>query len=250
MATAQREKAIDRLMIDVTQAFGERLVSLALYGSAVSADFVPKQSDLNFAIIIDRVTLSDLKTLQRLLPGWHRLGVATPLLVDLDFLQHAGDVFPIELEDMRSRHRLLAGKDVLAEVHVNGADLRRQLEQEARGKLLRLRVQYAETGGKTKEIEALMVASLTSLLVIVRGVLSLRPGVVPTTSAALLDRFESEMAQPFAAIRQVLSVKLGEGGWKGGADAAFAEYLGDVERLVTLVDRLQVDSEPASAEPG
>lgn len=238
MSSAQREKAISRLTTDVPMAFGDRLVCLALYGSGTSEAFVPEHSNLNFAIILDQVTLADLKTLQGLLPAWHRLGVATPLLVDTDFLDHARDVFPIELEDLRSSHRILAGEDVLAGLSIDRADLRRQLEQEARGKLLRLRMQYAETAGKLKDVEALMRDSVKSLLIIVRGVLRLHPGVVPAGSLDLLDRFEATVGEPFSAIRQATGVRLGQGGWTSAVDSVFGDYLADVERLVGVVDRL------------
>jgi hypothetical protein len=237
MPHAQRQQAIDRVSADVSKAFGARLVCLALYGSATNEAFIPERSDLNFAVVLQDIRLEDLQALQGVLRAWHRLGVATPLLVDLDFLRRACDVFPIELEEIRSSHRVLAGRDVFAPLHIELLDLRRQMEQEARGKLLRLRLQYAETAGKRADVEALMLDSLTSFLVLVRGVLRMYGEVVPTAVPLLLDRFESLTTEPLAAIRAVAGAKAGEA-FATTADSLFRDYLGDVERLVRIIDRL------------
>jgi hypothetical protein len=236
MPRAQRQRAIERVSSDVDRAFGNRLVCLALYGSAANESFIPERSDLNFAIVLEAVTIEDLQALQPLLPAWHRLGVGTPLVVDLDFLEHARDVFPIELEEIRSSHRLLAGRDVFSPLDIAAVDLRRQLEQEARAKLLRLRVQYAETGGKHRQVEALMRDSLTSFLVLIRAVLRLHDQSVPAAQAAVLDHLEALTGESFAAIRDIVGVKAGEP--VAAADSLFRRYLGDVERLVRAIDQL------------
>ena len=92
MARVQPQQAIDCVTVDVPKTFGDRLICLALYGSAVHQGFIQGRSDLNFAIILQRVTQEDLEALHKLLPAWHQLGVATPLVIDLDFLEHARDL--------------------------------------------------------------------------------------------------------------------------------------------------------------
>jgi hypothetical protein len=243
MAAAQRQKAIDHVTSDLTAAFGERLVCLALYGSAVGDDFVPRASDLNFAVVLDRIDAGDLRRFHDWLPTWHRMGVAKPLLIDRDFLQRARDVFPIELEDIRAAHRILAGEDVFSGIQVAAQDLGRELEEEARGKLLRLRVAYAESGGRKKDIEALMVESVKSFAVIMRGVLRLRGGNVPMGLKATIATFEEDHSQKFPVMLEAARIKLETSAWDGDAEARFASYLSEVERLVVIVDRLY-DSVP------
>ena len=243
VSSLDRQKAIDRIAADVPPAFGKRLVCLAAYGSGVTEAFIPGTSDLNVAIVLDRVGLDDLKILQRWLPAWRKLGVATPLLVDVEYLERACDVFPIELGDIRAAHRLLAGDDVFATLHIHAADLRRQLEQEARAKLLRLRVAYAEAAGAA-EVEALMHASVKSFLVIMRGVVRLQTGAAPEGLLALIEKFEELNGADLAGMRSATRVRLGHEKWSGATDAAFAAYLADAERLVAVVDRLYADGAP------
>jgi hypothetical protein len=210
-------------------------------GSAANAGFIQGRSDLNFAIVLQRITQEDLEALHSLLPAWHRLGVATPLVVDLDFLAHARDVFPIELEEIRANHRILAGEDVLSSLRIDRTHLRRQLEQEGRAKLLRLRVQYAETGGERRAVEALMLDSVTSFLVIIRAVLRLQVDSIPAASTEVLNRFEAITGERLSGIRQVSNARAG-GARPSPAAAVFREYLGDVERLIGVIDRLSVNA--------
>jgi hypothetical protein len=238
MAAAQCQKAIDQVTSDLTAAFGERLVCLALYGSAVGDDFVPRASDLNFAIVLDRIDAGDLRRFHDWLATWHRMGVAKPLLIDREFLQRAADVFPIELEDIRAAHRILAGEDVFSGIQVAAEDLRRELEEEARSKLLRLRVAYAESGGRKKEVESLMVESVKSFAVIMRAVLRLRGDNAPTGMEATIAIFEQGHSRKFPVMREAARVKLETSAWGTDAETRFASYLGEVECLVGIVDRL------------
>ena len=241
MPRARPEQAIDRVTADVGRVFGDRLVCLALYGSAADGAFVEGRSDLNFAVVLRQITHGDLKALQGLLPAWHKLGAASPLLIDLDFLEHARDVFPIELEDIRANHRLLSGEDVFAPLRIERAHVRRQLEQESRAKLLRLRVQYAETGGERGAVQALMLDSVTTFLVMIRSVARLLLDSGRTDSGASLDRFEEATGERLTAIREISGVRSGRP-WASDHDSMFRDYLADVDRLVEVIDRLPVGS--------
>lgn len=222
---------------DCRRAFGDDLVCLVLYGSAAAGDFVAGKSDLNFAIVLKRIEVAQLRALGELLPAWHRLDVATPLFVDQTFVARARDVFPMEMLDIQAEHRLLAGVDVFADLVIDFDHLRFQLEQEARGKLLRLRVQFAEAGGKRGQVEQLMLASVRTFVALMRAVLRMRREPTPSVAAELLQRFERDLGVPLPALAEVLAVQQGERRWSGSADATFAAYLADIERLVDFIDR-------------
>lgn len=238
MLDAQRQKAIDRVRGDVTSTYGARLLCLALYGSAVDDDYVPGKSDLNFAVVLDRIGIDDLRKLRGLLPSWHGLAVGTPLLIERDFLQHARDVFPIELEDIRAGHLLLAGDDLFTDLQIAAADLRRELEREARAKLLRLRVLCAESSGSREDIEGLMVESVKSFVAIMRAILRLLGDDPPMRLLPAIERFEEARGRRLPTIRHIAQVKLGSATWADDADAQFAAYLAEVEAVVAIVDKL------------
>src|SRR5947208_793414 len=99
---------------DVQAALGDRLRSLALYGSAAGEDWIANRSDLNVAIVVARVTPDVLEALVPVVARWRGKRFALPLIVDHEYLEAARDAFPMELDDIRRRHRVLAGADPFA----------------------------------------------------------------------------------------------------------------------------------------
>ena len=121
MFDTRTEDAIAQVTRASPAVFGTDLVSLALYGSAAGEDFVPGQSDLNFAIVLERLTFAHLKALHQHLPKWHKLGAATPLLLDRRWIERSRDVFPMEFHDIKAQHRVLFGEEVFATLAIDAA---------------------------------------------------------------------------------------------------------------------------------
>jgi len=240
MLDPQTEKTIKQVAEQVRSLFGQELVCLALYGSAAGEDFVTDRSDLNFAIVVERLTFAHLKALHEHLPRWHKRGVATPLLLDRRWLERSRDVFPMEFHDLKAQHRMLYGEEVFATLPIDSRHLRYQAEHEVRGKLLRLRALYAEVGADRKRLEALLLDSVKTFLIIMRNVIRLHGGEGRTPYLQVLDAFEAHAAVRFPTMRHLVQVKLGTQQWSDGIDATFSSYLDEVERLVDLVDRLPV----------
>ena len=246
MLDAKTEKAIALIAEQMRLTFGAELLSLVLYGSAAGDDFAPGRSDLNFAIVLEHVTFAQLKALHQHLPAWRKLGAATPLLLDRPFLERARDVFPGEFLDIKAQHRVLFGQELFATLSIDPRHLRYQSEHEARSKLLRLRALYAEVGADRKRLEALLLDSVKTFLIIMRNVLRVHGGEDHPRYMTVLDHFERHAGSAFPTMRQLLRIKLGlERAAVALADATFAAYLDEVERLVDLIDRNLPDSTPA-----
>jgi len=248
MLDTKIETRLASMVADARAAFGADLVSVVLYGSAAGSDFHPATSDLNLAIVVERVTLAHLRVLGDHLPRWHRWGAAPPLFVERSFVTSARDVFPIEILDIQEERRLLFGSDIFADLVVSSEDVRRQLEYEARSKLLRLRLQFAECGGRRRAIRALMHDSAKSFSVLMRAFLRLRGLQAPHALMPLVQLFSAELRADFAGLRTVFAVAAEEAVWERDSDAAFAAYLCDIEAFVALVDEHAKSSSRADAK--
>ncbi|MFN4218669.1 MAG: hypothetical protein ACK4HB_05250, partial [Candidatus Bipolaricaulia bacterium] len=55
------EHIIEKFAHEIQTLYGDDLVSLVLYGSAAGADFVPDRSDLNFLVVLKKVTPDALR---------------------------------------------------------------------------------------------------------------------------------------------------------------------------------------------
>ena len=243
MLDPQTEKAIAQLTEHARLVFGTDLVSLTLYGSAAGEDFVPGQSDLNLAIVLEQVTFPYLKALHAHLPKWHQLGAAVPLLMDRRFVEQGRDVFPMEFHDIKEQHRVLYGEEIFARLEIDSRHLRYQAEHEVRGKLLRLRALYAEVGADRKRLEHLMLSSAKTFVIIMRNFIRLRRGETYTRYLAVLDGFEKHFNQRFPTMRDLLNVKLGLHPWPDRIEEAFRVYLEEVEALVEVLDRALPESD-------
>src|ERR1051326_1974127 len=102
---------IDTLGDAVTRALGSRLVSLLLYGSAARGTHVPKRSDVNTLLVCATVDGALFDALAPVVRAWTKSGHPAPLIFTEREWRESADAFPIEYEDMREAHRLLAGRD-------------------------------------------------------------------------------------------------------------------------------------------
>lgn len=234
----QVERQIQAYTREVEEVLGPQLLCLGLYGSAAGSDFFPPHSDVNMVIVVPAVTMELLDALAPLVAKWEKRRFATPLLVERDFLSRARDAFPIELDDIRRQHRVLAGKDLLTDLHVEPEAIRRQCEKEARAKLLRLRALYLATGGAPTALERLILESLKSVLIFLRHLLRLR-GKNPGMCYREVWRIGEEVLGPLPMMGRLLDYREGLTRLVPHAiRREFFDYLGEVERIVHALDTL------------
>jgi hypothetical protein len=239
MLDTASEAALSRVVDQLRRLFEVDLVCIALYGSGADQDFVSGRSDLNLALVLERITAEHLRRLHPHLPKWHKLGVATPLVLDRDWLGSARDVFPMELLDLRDQHRILYGEQVFASLEIDGRQLRFQAEYEARGKLLHLRALYAEVGAQRKRLEALMLDSVKTFVAIMRCVLRLRHVAVPHGAAAVVLQVEEQCGVALSTMRRLIEARRGSQPLPRPLEVLFENYLDEVERLVDVVDQIE-----------
>ena len=135
-------KVVDAFLTDADAALGQAY-SAILYGSAARGDYIPGRSDINLMLVIDQISPKVLRSLGRGFTAWRKAGREPPLVLSRTEWDRASDAFPIEITDMRTAYKVLRGADPLQGVQVEPGDLRKALEREFRGKLLRLRQGYA-----------------------------------------------------------------------------------------------------------
>ncbi len=239
---ARPDERLERLIAtyggEVEQALGSHLLCLALYGSAAGSDFFEPHSDVNIVVVVPAATIDVLEALAPVVMRWEKRRFATPLLIEREFLSRARDAFPMELEDIRLQHRLLAGADLLADITVDGDAVRRQCEKEARARLLRLRALYLATAGAPSALERLMLESLRSILIFLRHLLRLQGHEPGLRYRDALEKGE-EVLGPLPLMSRLLDHREGRTRLVPRAlRLEFRDYLGEVERIVHALDTL------------
>jgi hypothetical protein len=229
---------VDDAVRQVVAACGARLVGLALYGEAASAEYRAGRSPLALVALVGDVGPDVLHELRPVANRLRRRGVATPLVIDSDYLEHARDVFPLELLELRDRHVGLAGDaTALGRIVVDTASLRRQIEAELRGKVLHLWEGYLTTRNR-RRLRSLLVATVPYFLHILRGLLELRGANEKSAVARVAATVERELAVKLPVLSRLekeyhtdRALPLAE------VDSLFDGYLVEARALVRLADR-------------
>jgi hypothetical protein len=231
------QSLLDPFLADTDGVLGDRY-SAVLYGSAARGEFVQGRSDINVLMVLDEVAPASLRALAASFGAWRKAAQEPPLLLSRSEWLGAADAFPIEISDMRSAYRVLRGVDPLALVTVERADLRRALEREFRGKLLRLRQGYVTLSNDPASLSGVAVESAGTMLVLYRALLTLLGRAVPRDAAALVTAAAGVVGFPADAFARVVAAR-GDRSWRCTA-AEFEAYLNAVARTAEFVDHLQL----------
>lgn len=244
---AEVQERIDDVGQALAQALGGAVECIAVYGSAAGDDFSPRHSDVNLLIVLREVTFEDLRligaTLSREAPD--DLLFATPLVIPPAFLTDARDSFPIELDDLAERHRILHGRDLLAGLRVNSAHVREEAEREARAKLLHLRalVMHMPPEGEMRHALSTLV---NTIALIERALLRDQQRAHELRGGALFAEVERQLGISLDALARLHGMREGSEPWPEGdaLDDLVRATLRDVEALVAWVDAHAHDTEP------
>jgi hypothetical protein len=209
-----------------------------LYGSAASGTYRPGTSDLNVLCTLVTIDVQELQLLAPVVLWWtQEEKEPTPLFFLTEELQRSTDVFPIESLDIKRAHRVLFGKDPVAELEIPMNLHRVQVERDLRLLLLRLR-QHVVHAGKN-EIEYTTILKKTA------------SGATTLLRHTLLACGEEPPAEPSALFEQVAAVTGADASafqaaydFHEGSDlvedsfVVYDRYIHALEKVVNAMDRL------------
>lgn len=224
---------------DLRSTHGKNLISVILYGSAASGDFMPKKSDYNILITLEKIGPEDLRNAHASVREWSRVGNSVPVYFTVSEIQNAADVFPIEFHAMTIAHKVLYGRDVLEGLQIDDKNLRHQVEYELRSKLLQLRRQYIPASTSVVGLKKLMAESLSSFAVLFGGLLILK-GIQPPANkhdaVALTAANVGIDGLPFEKIFHIRENNFTATLDEVSANKLFGEYLEQIEKVINAVD--------------
>src|SRR5882757_2376633 len=113
------DKLLAQLVERLQKAYGDRLVSVVLYGSAAAGDHQAKFSDYNILCVLSQITPRELGAGEDVFRWWREQCSPAPLLLTEHEVATATDCFAIEFHDIKREHRLLFGKDVITSLTVD-----------------------------------------------------------------------------------------------------------------------------------
>jgi predicted nucleotidyltransferase len=231
------ERRLEQFATAVAEAAGDNLVALVLYGSAAVGQQTAR-SDVNLLLVLRDGGAGALGALGPAFRQWVRAGERPPLVFSEEGWRNAADVFPIEIEDIRHRHRVLRGADPVVALRTEPEHLRHQLEREARGLLIQLRASYAAALGDGAGLTAVVTDSFGTVLALFRALLRLKGADVPDDVQALVAAAAAAAELDAGAFTWPAAQRVTpKPGRLTPYDPVAARYLDAVQAFVDFVDR-------------
>jgi hypothetical protein len=231
---------LDELVSQLRAAYGDSLRSVVLYGSAAKGEHIAKRSDYNVLVIVDALDPARLSAASATARSWAGAGNPAPLTMTMSEWRSSSDIFPMEYADILERHKVLFGEPPFDGIRVDRSDLRLQLEQEAMGKLLKLRQGVLAAGNDRQRQLELLAASASAIMIIFRSVVRLDGATPSTDNVALANEVAKRASFAADPFERVVRHVRGEATLKtSDVPVVLAGYLRGMEQLVGYLDRYQ-----------
>ncbi len=218
---------------------GANLLSVFVYGSATSQNFIAASSDINSVFIFKKIDLKVLSNSLACISQGLKKKISAPLFMTSEDIVPSLDVFPIEFLEMQESCVVVYGENILADLKVDPAHIRIFCEQQIKGKLIRLRQSYLEIGLQHKQVRSLLKETLNTLFPIFRNVLRLRNRVPPTDKKEIIQHVCAEFELAENALLAIYKDKTGEAVLAPRLLAEhYAAFMDELARLAQKVDAL------------
>jgi len=237
--SSNQKKLIEKKLVDILgEAFGENLVSVMLYGSYVSGNFVKGVSDINVLILLKEVKFEQLKTLGIKSRKLFRKYNITPLFLTEKGFFNSCDVFPMEYFDIKDRHRVIYGEDKTTSITLTRKNLRHQIEDRLRGNIVSLRQLIVQSGGNKRIISRELKVWAGPLNALFRGILRLSGDTtVPIDSEEILKKLSKVTSVDTTAFIDLFRFKKGQ---KFDLVALTERVVLSLENLIEHVDKVSI----------
>ncbi len=226
---------VSALVSDYQDVFGEDLICIIMYGSAVTHEYKPGVSDINVAIVLNDNSISQISKSIALQKKWVKSGVSTPFFMTMQYIQNSRDTYPVEFIDMRSNYRVLFGEDIFENFEIKHEHIRLQCERELRGIAIHLRRSFVQCAGNNKSLSGLLNASIRRLIPVFKGLLVLKEKSIPKSKSDIVSAVEDSYNLGASSLSEVfnsMNKKL------DNYSQLFDTYANDVDKLILCVDTL------------
>jgi predicted nucleotidyltransferase len=235
---AKVRKDLEEFVTQLVALYREDLVSIMVFGSAVTGDYDEKNSDLNLLVIYSDLNIADLDAVAKLAQKWLKRRRFAPRFLSLRNLTASSRYFQIDLLDVRDAHRKVYGVNPLGGIEVRAADMAWQLAHEIKRMRMRVKQQFWRAAGDRAVMRRILLARLSSLVHLTRVLLYLRGAAPPVSQPEILKIAVQNLKLDAEFVVQMLALKKDEG--RPDLNALFTGLMDAIRTIDEEVDRLEV----------
>lgn len=233
--------AAQRWLAPVREKLSENFLSAYITGGALHEGFDPGQRHVNVLVVTQDLPLSQLDATASVITHASKPPHIDPMFLTMQQVQRSLDVFPIEWLDLQERHWVLEGVDLFDSIEVPQTYLRLQVEQELRGKHLRLVQEYLTGAAHPERLHAALARLASGFHTLFRALVRLHGEAAPTSLERTIGRVAELYdldASALSGAHRMRAQRKHPGGDE--TRATYRAFLAQIERLVAAVDGLRV----------
>jgi hypothetical protein len=233
------DKLLTQLVAKLQKAYGDRLVSVVLYGSAATGEHQADFSDINILCVLTEISTRELASGEDIFRWWREQGSPSPLLLTPHELLTSTDCFAIEFHDIQRQHRLLHGTDVITSLPIDDSFYRAQVEHDLRAKLLRVRQKAGGMLSNPDLLRRMLLDSVSTFCVLFRHALILKGLDAPVLKRDVIQCAREAFAFDATPFEKLLDVR--EGRLKPrdiDPVQLLASYLKEISQVIDAVDQI------------
>jgi predicted nucleotidyltransferase len=182
-------QGLDSFVASAKEALGDDLVSIVLFGSAAEGR-MRATSDVNVMLVLARFEAASVDRLREPLRLAHAAIRLEAMIVLESELAAAAEAFAVKFADIRSRHRVIAGRDVTAAISPSPGAMAARVRQILLNFILRTRERYVLVSLRDEQLAAIVADAAGPLRAAAEIMLQLegRPAASPKVALELLAR--------------------------------------------------------------
>ncbi len=212
---------LDALISGIEHQFGKENIR-ALYQFGAHELPAVRKHELHLLLVLE-----DGQLVRSNLPPKLTKGIASIQIFNVSELATASDVFPLEFMDLKWGRELLVGTDVLADVVIQGANIRHEAEFYTRSVILRLRAAVATNLSPTPVI----AYGVSDVIRSIRGLLNQNEAGRVRTPEEVVNRMETWLKHPLPELKKSVTSQTIQ-------QVDVASFLDELIILVKNIDQL------------
>lgn len=219
--------------------FPAKVDSIFLHGSVITEDFLPERSDINSLVLFDSFGSSEIGVLRPLVREGLKKRIVAPLCLSVESFRRSADTFPLEFAEIKDNHLCLYGVcDQVSALEIPREYLRVKIEEQIKGKLIRLRQILMEHKGPDQALADVLVDAQRQLFPVFRNLLRfLNVEYPPLIKDEILHELENRSQFTVLPCRQVWEHMNGRASIKRNALTMYNEYIDVLQKLAQVIDR-------------
>jgi hypothetical protein len=216
--------ALREFVAATRETFHGALRSVVVFGSAAEGR-MRRLSNVNVIVVADAFEPAQLRQLSPVYAGLFSAVRLTSMMLRVTEIDAAASADPVKFDDIRARHRVIFGEDLLSSLVIDPHALRRALLNDLLESDIRLRERYLHEVGQPERLERVIVDVSSALRACAASLLRLR-GEAPASPKLALEALTRGASAPVAGIAEDIART------RQGAVSSAQELLSISERLI------------------